>query len=106
MSCGPDNTYQTTLQWNDGDTNVTILRYEVNVTSSPPGFMCPQDQCNVTTNTTTITGLNCSTDYNFTVRAVNCNGFSDVSNTYNITIPSPSKYTDVHQSLNTPVMLF
>ena len=50
------------------------------VTSSPPGFVCPPEQCNVTTtNTTNITGLSCSTEYNFTVRAVNCVGSSSAS---------------------------
>ena len=95
--CGPDNTsYQITLQWNDGDTggpDVSILYYLVEVTSSPPtGFMCPQGRCNVTTSTTTITGLSCSTEYNFTVTAVNCIGSSNDSETSTITTPTPSKY--------------
>ena len=84
------NTYQTTLQWNDNDTggpDVSILYYLVEVTS-PSGFVCPPEQCNVTVNTTTITGLSCSTDYSFTVRAVNCIGTSAVSDTYNITTTS------------------
>ena len=90
--CDPDGTsYQTTLQWNANDTggpDVSILYYLVEVTS-PSGFVCLPEQCNVTANTTTITGLNCSTDYSFTVRAVNCIGTSDVSDT--VTTFTPSK---------------
>ena len=58
------------------------------VTSSPPtGFVCPPEQCNVTTNTTTITGLNCSREYSFTVTAVNCIG----SSTANIPLTTSSE---------------
>ena len=67
--------------------DVSILYYLVEVTS-PSGFVCPPEQCNVTANTTTITGLNCSTDYSFTVIAVNCVGNSTVSNTKTVTTTS------------------
>ena len=86
IGCDPTNTsYQTTLQWNANDTGgpgVSILYYLVEVTS-PSGFMCLPEQCNVTANTTTITGLSCSTDYSFTVRAVNCIGSNIVSTPLN-----------------------
>ena len=89
--CASDGTsYLTTLQWNANDTggpDVSILYYLVEVTS-PSGFVCPPEQCNVTVNTTTITGLSCSTDYSFTVRAVNCVGNSTVSNTKTVTTSS------------------
>ena len=49
--CALDSTsYQTTLQWNANDTggpDVSILYYLVEVTS-PSGFVCPPEQCNVT----------------------------------------------------------
>ena len=74
--------YQVSLQWNADDTggpDVSILYYLVEVTS-PSGFVCPPEQCNVTVNTTTITGLSCSTDYSFTVRTANCGGLSSPAN--------------------------
>ena len=94
--------YQTTLQWNANDTggpDVSILYYLVEVTSSPSGFVCPPEQCNVTANTTTITGLSCSTDYSFTVRAVNCNGTSAVSETRTVTTPTPGRLLSAIQFL-------
>ena len=68
--------YQAMLQWS-GDTSHT--HYQVEVTS-PAGFVCPPEQCNVTTTTTTITGLSCATNYySFTVRAVNCVGQGNIT---------------------------
>ena len=93
-SCDTNTSYKIPLQWNDnvtGGPDVSILYYLVEVTS-PSGFVCPPEQCNVTANTTTITGLSCSTDYSFTVRAVNCIGTSDVSITRTVTAPTPSKF--------------
>ena len=72
--------YQAMLQWS-GDTSHT--HYQVEVTS-PAGFVCPPEQCNITTTITTITGLRCATNYSLTVRAVNCAG---QGNTTTITLP-------------------
>ena len=52
------------------------------------GFICPLDQCNVTTTNTTITGLLCNTSYTVTVRAVNCAGISAPSQTVVILPPN------------------
>ena len=76
-SCNDVNGNQFILDWspptNTGGPSVEIEHYLVNVTG-PPGFNCPPDQCNVTTTSTTITGLKCNTSYIVTVRAVNCIG--------------------------------
>ena len=67
------------LEWsqpNDtGGQGVDIEYYVLNVTG-PTEYICPADQCNVTTTNTTITGLLCNTSYTVTVRAVNCIGES------------------------------
>ena len=73
------------LQWS-GDTDRT--HYQVEVTS-PAGFVCPPEQCNVTTTTATITGLSCATNYyTLAISAFNCAG---QGNTTNITVPVEGK---------------
>ena len=71
IKCDAVNGNQVTLNW----TNTGGLYYLLNVTG-PAGYICPADQCNVTTTNTTITGLLCNTNYTVTVRAVNCAGSS------------------------------
>ena len=69
--------YQVTLRWNDSARNTApALYYLINV-SSHPGFVCPTEQCNTTTRSTTITGLSCSTDLSFTIRGANCAGLGE-----------------------------
>ena len=68
-----DMSGQVILNWTSP--NNTILGVEneyylLNVTR----FTCSPDQCNVTAASTTITGLQCNTNYNVTVKAVNCFG--------------------------------
>ena len=58
---------------------MNIEHYIVNVTGSE-NFVCPPNQCNVTTTNTTITGLLCNTSYIVTVRAVNFLGEGNSSN--------------------------
>ena len=75
------------LQWS-GDTSHT--HYQVKVIS-PAGFVCPPEQCNITTTTTTITGLSCDyTNYSFAITAVNCVG---ESNATTITLPVEGKFS-------------
>ena len=68
---------QVTLTWNQPDNtdgqNVNISYYLLDVIE-PAGYTCRPNQCNVTTTNTTITGLQCNTNYTVTVRAVNCRG--------------------------------
>lgn len=80
VTCDSVNkSYQVSLKWNDNDTGgANITSYTVGVTGLSE-FTCPQAQCNVATNTTLITGLSCSSNYSFTVRAVNCNGSSNAN---------------------------
>ena len=61
-----------------------IEYYLVNVTG-PGGFTCPPEQCNVTTTNTIITNLECDNVYLVTVRAVNCIGVGNISNSLAIT---------------------
>ena len=63
---------------------VQIEYYLVNVTG-PAGFTCLPEQCNVTTTSTIITNLECNVTYSVTVRAVNCVGVGDISNSLTIT---------------------
>ena len=90
VNCGGPIGTRVTLEWtpptNTGGEGVRIDRYIVNMTG-PDGYTCPLDQCNVTTPSTTITGLQCNTSYTVTVRAVNCAGVSVSSTpeTVNIT---------------------
>ena len=78
-TCHNVNGNQVTLQWTHptetGGVGVEIERYLLTV-AGPDGFTCPPSQCNVTANTTTITGLRCGSTYTVTVRAVNCIGES------------------------------
>ena len=72
---------QSTLEWapptNTGGEGVSIERYLVSVTTaSGTSYTCLPDQCNVTTPSTTITGLQFNTSYTVTVTAVNCAGQS------------------------------
>ena len=77
--------FQAMLQWS-GHTSHT--HYQVEVTS-PAEFMCPPQQCNITTTTTTITGLSCATNYyTLAISAFNCAG---QGNTTNITVPVEGK---------------
>ena len=90
VNCGGPIGTRVILEWapptNTGGEGVRIDRYIVNVTG-PDGYTYPPDQCNVTTPSTTITGLQCNTSYTVTVRAVNCVGVSVSSTpeTVNIT---------------------
>ena len=93
-TCDDVNGNQFTLEWSPpNDTvgpSVEIEYYLVNVTG-PPGFNCPPDQCNVTTNSTTITGLKCNTSYMVTVRAVNCIGEGSQSAPSLINVETPGR---------------
>ena len=74
-TCGSNGTHEVTLQWTP-PTNTggqVIDRYLVTV-SGPAGYICPTDQCNVTTTSTTLTGLECGSTYLVSVSAVNCIG--------------------------------
>ena len=68
-----------TLKWapptDTGGQGVVIEHYLVSVLG-PDEYICPQEQCKITTTSTTITGLQCNTDYTATVRAANCAGDS------------------------------
>ena len=93
ISCNT-NANQFTLEWSPPiDAGGMISHYLVNVTG-PPGFNCPPDQCNVTTTTTTITGLKCTASYMFTVRAVNCIGEGSPTQPMaaNMALPCECKY--------------
>ena len=69
--------YQAMLQWS-GDTDHT--HYQVEVTS-PAGFVCPPEQCNITATTTIITGLSCATNYyTLAISAFNCAGQGNTTN--------------------------
>ena len=64
------------MQWTppvqSGGPNITV-HYIVNISSeNDTSFICSDDQCNVTLNKTTITGLQTGIQYNITVSAVNC----------------------------------
>ena len=73
-----------------GGKYVKIEYYLVNVNvTGPAGFTCPPEQCNVTTTNTIITDLECDATYSVTVRAVNCIGVSDISNSLIITFGEP-----------------
>ena len=79
--------YQAMLQWS-GDTSHTHYQVHVEV-ASPAGFVCPPEQCNITTTTTTITGLSCATNYYIlAISAFNCAG---QGNTSTITLPVEGK---------------
>ena len=86
------NGNQVNLQWipptNTGGQGVMIDRYLVTV-SGPAGYTCPTDQCNVTTTSTTLTGLECGSTYMVSVSAVNCIGESGASNTIMINLRPP-----------------
>ena len=84
MSCDlVSGSYQAMLQWS-GDTSHTHYQVHVEV-ASPAGFVCPPEQCNITTTTTTITGLSCATNYyTLAISAFNCAG---QSNSTTITLP-------------------
>ena len=65
-----------TLQWTPpvqtGGPNITV-HYIVHISSeNDTNFSCSDNQCNVTLNETTITGLQTGIQYNITVSAVNC----------------------------------
>ena len=81
INCGGPIGTRATLEWapptNTGGEGVSIERYIVSVTTaSGTGYTCPPDQCNVTTPSTSITGLQCNTSYTVAVIAVNCKGQS------------------------------
>ena len=75
VSCDlASGSYQAMVQWS-GDADHT--HYQVEVTS-PAEFVCPPEQCNITTTTTTITGLSCATNYyTLAISAFNCAGQSN-----------------------------
>ena len=67
-----------TLQWTAPPTSgVELLHYYISVV--PPSGSCPQSGCNVTGNSTVITGLRYGTNYTVTVAAVNCAGEGELS---------------------------
>ena len=82
-----DSSNQATLQWapptNTGGLGVVITHYVVSVTG-PAEYTCPPEQCNVTTTNTTLTGLQCNTNYIVTVRAVNCRGEGNYSDSVEV----------------------
>ena len=84
------NGSQITLQWTPpnetGGQDIEIEHYLLNITGQA-GYACPPEQCNVTTNTTTITGLQCNTSYIVSVRAVNCNGIGNSSKFVVVNVP-------------------
>ena len=86
-SCDSVTGNQVTIQWTPPTYTggVDIEGYLVNVTG-PAGYTCPPDQCNVTTTSTTLTGLQCNTTYQISVRAVTCIGVGDASDTINISV--------------------
>ena len=96
------NRNQVTLTWtqpnNTGGQNVNISRYLLDVID-PAGFICPADQCNVTTTTTTITGLLCNTNYTVTVRAVNCVNKGDPSTFEVIEVGIPGEWFSTYSCM-------
>ena len=76
FECDTNENCSLLLNWTSpsdtGGPNVEIVRYMLYVTE----LNGPSYEMNVTNTTTTITGLNCSSSYNISVRAVNCVGVS------------------------------
>ena len=60
--------------------------YTLDVTGQPE-FTCSPDECQVTSATTTISGLMDNTSYTITVRAVNCIGEGNYSHPLRIDVP-------------------
>ena len=84
-----DSSNQATLQWtpptNTGGLDVVITHYVVSVTGpTAAGYTCPPDQCNVTTTNTTLTGLQCNISYMVSVRAINCRGEGNYSDSVEV----------------------
>ena len=93
INCGGPIGTRATLKWapptNTGGEGVSIERYIVSVTTaSGTGYTCPPDLCNVTTPSTSITGLQCNTSYTVTVTAVNCAGQSMPSTRVTLNVTS------------------
>ena len=77
------------MQWTppvqNGGPNITV-HYIVNISSENDiTFICSDDQCNVTLNKTTITGLQTGIQYNITVSAVNCISTGPPSSSIHVT---------------------
>ena len=72
FECDMDENFSLPLRWispnNTGGPGVEIVHYMLNVTE----VNGPSYQMNVTDSNTTITGINCSSIYSVSVRAVNC----------------------------------
>ena len=92
--CDDDSNMAVTLQWtpptDTGGQGVMITHYVL--TGLPQSASCSTGPCNnITSTTTTITGLQCNTSYNVSVRAVNCRGNGSFSNSIQIIVqPAPS----------------
>ena len=88
FDCDMDESFSLPLNWtspNDtGGPNVEIIHYILTVTEHNRLSY----EMNVTTTRVTITGLNCSSSYNITLRAVNCVGMGGA---LVITVNSPGE---------------
>ena len=93
-TCDGDSNMAVTLQWtpptNTGGQGMMITHYML--IGLPQSASCSTGPCdNITSTTTTITGLQCNTSYNVSVRAVNCRGNGNFSNSIQIIVqPAPS----------------
>ena len=96
LTCDSNSNMPVTLQWtpptNTGGQGVEIEHYML--TGLPQSASCcPAGPCDRIVGTmTTITGLQCNTSYNVSVRAVNCRGNGTFSDPIDIIFrPTPSK---------------
>ena len=107
-TCDDSAGNQVTLQWtpptNTGGQGVMITQYVL--TGLPQSASCSTGPCdNITSTTTTITGLQCNTSYDVSVRAVNCRGSGSPMQTM-INLSPPRKCTNANDCSYTTIISF
>ena len=100
-TCG-SNGNQVTLQWtpptNTGGQGVMITHYVL--TGLPQSASCSTGPCdNITSTTTTVTGLQCNDSYTISVSAVNCRGMGNASDPIMITVDVPGEEYNNYETL-------